>query len=352
MVDGFIQAFGLLVLLLAGALTWLVWHWRARLRLWHHFGLVASVHRFPGRIRLRPLPEFRWLKGERAPQRVQAFHAAGFADVGGFAVDELPHARLFVLHHPALGFFGLVHECGELGTWSDVLAFRPDECQPVLASSILKQSYLYLLPGDPKIHRPAAAEADLVNAVQQASSGPVQSGPATASEFQARFEDAFALAVDRRLLEPLEDYELRRLLRDRNSCLADDDGLAGTEFALLKRLLPAAINNELRLACSAQFLRETTLPASDWHQARERLAVIHDRTPLDELAGRLVHGVCWTSAWRKRLRRARRLRGSPREVFARLNALLPPWERYKKIGEVNRPVPADIYRAPLEGQRS
>ena len=350
MFDGFLQAFGLLALLLGAGVLWVVWHWKRRLKRWYHYNLAASINRFPGRICLRPLAEFRWLKGERAAQRVRAFHEAGFEDLGGFAIDELPDARLFALRHPGSHWIALVHEQDELGTWSDVLAFKPDEPQPILVSSILKRAHLYLLPGDPKIHRPAAAEAELVEAARQAAGREPIVAPVTAEEFQARFEQAFAASVDGRLLQPLEDFEIRRLVKDRSAGATEE--LDDTEFTALKALLPEVINNELRLVCSAQFLRETTLAASDWKQARDRLAVIHDRTPLHELAGRLVYGVSWTRQLKKQLRQTRRQRGTPRELFARLNAVLPPWERYKKIGEVNHPVPADIYRAPLESESS
>src|SRR5689334_2663634 len=156
MFDGFLQAFGLLALLLGGAVLWVIWQWKTRLKRWVHYGLAASINRFPGRIRLRPLGEFRWLKGDRAAQRVRVWHDLGFEDLGGFAIDELPDARLFALRHPTTHVLAIVHEQDELGTWSDALVFKPGEAQPILASSILKRAHLFLLPGDPKLHRPTA----------------------------------------------------------------------------------------------------------------------------------------------------------------------------------------------------
>jgi hypothetical protein len=101
------------------------------------------------------------------------------------------------------------------------------------------------------------------------------------------------------------------------------------------------------LACGAQFLIETTLPAAEWQQATERLAVLHDRTPVRRLAGKWIYGVFLTAEMNRRLRQAKST-GAPRADFARLNHELPAWVRYKKIGEVSRPVIADIYRAPVE----
>src|SRR5262245_48800367 len=125
MFDGLFQAIGLLVLLMLGAGLWVFWYFRHRLAHWRHYGVAASINRFPGRVFLRRLEDFRWLKGDRAVQRVNAFHEAGFEDLAGFAIDELPGARLFVLRHARSGMIGLVHEQDELGTWSDVMLFKP-----------------------------------------------------------------------------------------------------------------------------------------------------------------------------------------------------------------------------------
>jgi len=105
----------------------------------------------------------------------------------------------------------------------------------------------------------------------------------------------------------------------------------------------------LRVVCGAQFLREVFLPASEWQQARGRLLVVHDRTALSELAGRLIFGAFQTKHMRELLRQIKAA-GSPREIFEKINSRLPAWQRYKKLGHVRRPIPADIYRAPLESK--
>jgi len=347
MFDGLLQAIGLLVLFMAGAGFWVFLYCKRRLERWRYYGVAASINRFPGRVFLRRLEEFRWLKGERAGQRVKTFQQAGFEDLGGFAVHELPGARLFALRQASSGMIAVVHEQDELGTWSDVMLFKPSEPQPIVASSLLKRAHFHLLPGDPKLFEPGGTVEQLCEAVGKAAGRGIVGELLTAEGFQSRFEQAFALAVDARLLQPLEDYELRRLVRERGEC---GEGMEESEFDSIKRALPVAINNELRLVCVAQFLRETTLAAVDWQRARDRIAVIHDRTPLHELAGRMIYGVFWTKRVRQRLRRFGRHRGAPRQLFAELNGTLPPWDRYKKIGEVSRPIPADIYRAPLESE--
>lgn len=335
----------LAVLLLAGG-GWLFWFYKRKIKRWYAFTIAESLHAFPGRVTLRRQAEFTWHKGDRGAQRVAAFRELGFEEVAGYSVDELPCARIFALRHAGTGLIGLVHENQELGTWSDVAFFRKGQTQPVLASSILKAAHFFLLPGDPKIHVADAAPRELGAAVQRALEPNERSESVTLETFPALFEAAFAAATDARLLGHLEDYELRRLLLDKGHYT--EEMLNEREFKLVKELLPKAVGNQLRAACAAQFIREATLPTQEWQQARDRLLVVHDRTPVWGLAERFLHGAFKTKDMRALLRKIRVVTEPPREVFAKLNSRLPAWQRYKKLGEVTRPVAADIYRAPLE----
>ena len=342
--DPLLDTLGLLVLAVVGSVLGSFFLLRARVRGEFAYHRAAGIHRFPQRLSLRRMEPFAWRKQSRGPARVEAFHALGFEALAGFTVDEIRGARLFSLQHPATGLMGLVNEHEQLGTWSDVLVFQRGERQPILASSILKHVHFFLLPGSPKIHKRDAAEQELMAAVLTAA-GRAVPRKLTTDEFARLYEDAFADAIDQRLLEPLEDGGLRRLLREQNQTCCGEQ-LTDEEFARIKSQYPAAVANELRLVCAMQFLRETALPASQWQEARERVLVIHDRTPLRELARRRIYGAYLTSGLKKRLRRHANSK-PPRQDFAEFNATQPPWERYKKLGQVTRPVPADIYCAPI-----
>jgi hypothetical protein len=340
-----LSIFGFLSALILAGILGVVWLYWTRIKRSYLYGLAASINRFPNRIRLLPQTTFNWKKPGRAEQRVAEFRATGFADLGGYLVEELSNARVFALQHPGSGLIGMVFESDELGTWSDALLFMPDLCQPILASSLLKQGQLRLLPGDPKIHKPEATVVQLCEAITAAAPPVPAPEPVTRDNFPARYEEAFAGATDARLMQSLEDHELRRLVMERGQPCCGE--ITEKEFLKIKRLLPLAVENELRLACGVQFLRDTKMAASEWQQATQRLLIIHDRTGLPRLSGRLIYGVFLTKRLRQRLKKARHRR-PPRPAFAELNDMLPAWERYKKLGEVTRPVAADIYCAPVD----
>jgi hypothetical protein len=189
----------------------------------------------------------------------------------------------------------------------------------------------------------------LVAAVEKAVPGGARAVQLTLDNAAQLIEEAYAAAVDARLLEPLADYEIRRLLKEQ--CASDDDD--EQDDAALQRLkeqIPLVIANELRLACRDQFLRQGNISAREWQQAKDHLLVIHDQTPLHELGRRMDNGAFCVPELKPRLQASAKKPGTPRVKFAELNAALPPWERYRKLGEVARPVAADIYCAPAQRQ--
>lgn len=343
-----------LAVFLALLVAWGVRVVKSKFRRLYYFSLASSLNQGHHRVRLQRVESLVWAKPERSSRRVAEFQSSGFEPVAGYDLPDNSGSRMFALYHPVQYLVGVVNESTTLGTWSDVILFPADGSQPALATSLLKRFYLHLLPGNPQIHKPDAPVTDLIAAVLATGSRPralVPDAPGSkplAELFAAAYEQAFADAVDERLLAKFEDFEIRRLLKDRTSRCGGE--LSDRDLAGVKSVLPLAQGNNLRLACKAQFLRETDLPAVEWQKAAPRLLVVHDRTPVLELSRKLLGGIYLTKEMKKGLRKARNT-GHPRADFAAHNEKLPAWQRYKKIGEVQRPVPADIYRAPIEREQ-
>ena len=172
-----------------------------------------------------------------------------------------------------------------------------------------------------------------------------------AANFAAEYESAFARNADQRLLEPVEDFELRQMLREMELATpcGDEEGceLSEKEFAAVKHSYRTVISKQLASACALDFVR-TGLSASEWQRSRNSLLVIHDHTPLTELTRRSTSEACVTPELKKKIKSAPGSQ-SPRSHFVRINSSLPIKDRYQKLGTVEKPVPADIYRAPLKG---
>ncbi len=323
-----------------------VWFWRYKIRRLYGWGLAASILPAPARLQLVPGASERSRKEERVAQRQAAFREMGFVDFGVLDVSNVPGLRLFVLRHAPTGMVAMVEERDCTGTWSDVMQFDSAGADVILASNAHRHFHFYFLPGERKMHKPDVPERELVDAVLAAEHPPSNPPPLTFEQFIPILERAYARRMDALLLDGFEDSDIRRLLRDAGNNGPQEE-LSPNDFKQLKSSLQDLADNGLRAACASEFARTNSLPAAEWHRSRDRLLVIHDRTPLPLLKRRFTLEAFLTDALKRSLPRRSGGGLSPREAFAALNASLPPAQRYKQLGRVDNPVVADIYRAPL-----
>jgi hypothetical protein len=331
----------LVIALLAGAA---VWFWRCKIQRLYGWSLAASILAAPPRLQLTPSSSDRSRKEERVAQRQAALRELGFTGLGALDVTNVPGLRLFVLHHPPTGMVAMVEERDCTGTWSDVMRFDPAG-EVILASNAHRHFHFYFLPGERRMQKPDAPERELVEAVLAAERPLENPPPITLEQFIPLLERAYARRMDSLLLDGFDDADIRRLLRDAGN--APEEEISPDDLAQIKRSLQELAYNGLRTACASEFARSNALPAAEWHRSRDRLLVIHDRTPLPLLKRRFILEAFLTDTLRRSLPRSSGAKLPPREAFAKLNAALPVAQRYKRLGQVDGPVAADIYRAPL-----
>lgn len=334
----------LAVAALVGGVLGAWWLWRTKIKRTYLFSFGTMILPAPGRITLQRLAKSDPLANGRVEKRAEAFRELGFENIATYSLSELSGAKLHVLSQPASGLVALVHEHSCVGTWSDVMRFSSAAEPPILASNILKYAHFQCLPGDPKWHHPDASEAELVRVLQSMRTHTGAAQTIDAQSFPRLCERAYAEAADERFRNLPTENEIRRLIKD----VSPEAELSDADIAALHRLLPEWIANDQRVSCLRDFVNEGGISAREWQQARERILVVHDHTRLPSLNSRLICGAFRTEELKRRLKKAR-AHSTPREEFAELNAALPASERYKKIGSVHKPVPADIYRAPLPG---
>jgi len=345
--DVLLQILATLTITATVLVVMVVWFYWTRIKRWCGSARVHDILHLPARLTLGRRVGLKPAKLDRTEPRMAAFREMGFEELGAFAVENAPGGRLFAFTHPGTGLIGTVEERDCAGTWSDVLLPEPND-EFVMASNAHSHFHFFFLPGDRKVHKPRATERELVQAALEARSPNAISQPMTAERFVAICEKAYARHMDRLLLEGLADCDLRRLLKARNSEHAED--FSEEEFIWLKEGLREATENLLRAACAVEWMRAASPPAFACQQARGRLLVIHDRTALRLLRRRRICEAFLTRNKKHLLDQRPRSSETPRATFARLNASLPARDRYKKLGEVTQPLPADIYQAPLVGQ--
>lgn len=109
---------------------------------------------------------------------------------------------------------------------------------------------------------------------------------------------------------------------------------------------------ELENQVTEAFLQSTTLSALEWERIRDRVVLIYDGLGEDDLNMIIDEWIEPDERFEERFEAALRdlaARGEgfqPRAAFEALNTRLRNRQRFKRLGSMTEPVPADIYVAP------
>lgn len=354
----FLQLLGILFLLVLVLIFGAYLLWLRQLRRFVHLadalnGDEQMPMALPPRIKLQAL-EPGTSDAEFEPEAtalIEQFLALGFASCGRYVLGELYGVRLEGLCDPARRLWGVVYQHAAAGVFCDVVArFEPTGL--VTVTTAPHGAELEVPPGHEKVHLHDAAPSELVAAMaaQLAGRSPAAVSPAG---FTAGFEAAWADEMDWRNLRGFAtDDEIRRTM-------APDGGpVDEAVVAELRRQYDRASAVALSDAARAEYLASTSFSGAEWQQLHGRLVVIHDRLPravladtfaewleLGEEAGPDEDDPRSVDRFLARWGGGANLSDSPRHWFASANAALAASERFHKLGEVTKPLPADIYAA-------
>jgi hypothetical protein len=137
----------------------------------------------------------------------------------------------------------------------------------------------------------------------------------------------------------------------------EDRTIAAVRAKLLRRAL-----HELDLSLRERFLERSGLSDEERERLEARLVIVHDGLPLGWLAEVFLpqiddafhaEAAAEASGLHDEWLDGRAKESSPawqelpsRQAFAAFNGGLGECDRYVKLGELDRPVPADVYAAP------
>jgi hypothetical protein len=347
-VSAFLQFVGGMVLavgavLLVG-LAILVFRSRTALRRAMRAAALADAPITPARITLVPAAEIAFRDRERCEADRTALRAAGYRDLGGFHIREMPGVRLAALHHPERHAFAVLYDHDQVGAFCDLYLPLPAD-GAITVSSAPTGGELDPVPGQIKRFLPGRPIAELLARfdAETADDEPRRVAPA---DFAAEFEHSYAKEMDWRNARggPTEE-EARRIAQRMPEAVSDED------IAMVREHMAATAAAQLEEACLEQFLSNTHLSPMQWEKIREQVCVVHARMTSRDAGQLFLSSLGGDGAAEPQQAldaEAERLAAEttdPREVFARLNERLTGI-RYVKLGEVAEPVAADVYRAP------
>ncbi|MCY3021542.1 MAG: hypothetical protein NTW87_21215 [Planctomycetota bacterium] len=186
------------------------------------------------------------------------------------------------------------------------------------------------------VYRPGASAASLLDDfLAERPQGELE--PVVADQFAATFENSYAEEMDwRNSRGGTTEDEIRRVAAATG--MKPSDEAVKLTHSEMSRQATASLDETLR----ERFLAQTQIAAADWERIRERLVFIHDTLTAEMVLEQY-------NAWCEPEERAEALPEgclSPRAGFARLNDGRPESRRFRKLGEVAEPVPADVYAVP------
>ena len=106
---------------------------------------------------------------------------------------------------------------------------------------------------------------------------------------------------------------------------------------------------EAECALRDRFLDQATLGAKEWNEMQDDVLFVHDALSADEVVERFGDELDLDDddACESFMEEAQRVAGvdTPRRAFAELASRAPGTRRLERVGSVDGPLPADVYRA-------
>jgi hypothetical protein len=299
--------------------------------------LSSSFGPQPATIHLEGPTSVEWAKGAEVRALADALPALGFHDAGQYSVEELPGLNVWPFVNPSESAYAVVYEHPAGPVWMDFVT-RYEDGTSLTTTSTSEGADLDHRPGHEKDYGPGLSPAQLHQRhLSRRAAGPM--APASAGAFQGAFERAYAeeMAWRNGRGGPTE-REIRAIAARQGRTMTDE------EVEEARKVMAAQAMDGLDEALRERFTETADLPPREWERVRDSLVFVHDKLTAELLDERVRD---WIDEDDDGGSLPTVPDGVPARVaFAKFNASLPRAKRFEKIGEVDRPVAADVYRAP------
>ncbi len=364
----FLQILGIIFLIILAVLGLYFFVFMRALRRIKKGSQINSVYggidgmEIPARIELIRVSEPEWTNPVHIESLFNEITRQGFKPLGTYIAPNAPSSEQYqFLLHPILGgtLAGFVsdkdgltvvlHEHPSFGIWAETF-WKYTSGKLFTASNAKHTEHLDAPPKHPKIFLKEASVFKLIVSIRnQRKAEPYET--VTQDSFPKLIQSFYAEEMDwRNTRGYLTETELQRL------ATAADIQLSRQDLELAHLLALESANEGLSEACRDTFIKTTTLSVAEWETIREQLVIIHERMSAGEAANFLEQSI-WAceniedDTLENEIEALEELdveTTAIRQAFADINIKLPHEVQFKKLGEVNKPVGADIYLSPPE----
>ncbi|WP_143301482.1 hypothetical protein [Candidatus Entotheonella palauensis] len=284
-----------------------------------------------------------WTQHSALTTTLSELRAMGFQPAGTYDVLEMPHLHLVGMVHPEDYLYAAVYILPENQIWTDLCSEQIGG-ESLTVSNVETGDTLDRIPGRRQISDPAWGISELYDCIKaERGEGPFKD--VEAADFKSEFEQAYAVEMDWRNSRggvPTWE-EFLRIAKQTNTTFTDEElQTAYYETVYQKGVL--RLNDE----CVATFCTETTLSVPEWEAVRDTCFAMHEHVPNSHLADFIADHLCNLDDDRiEQLKEVINPALPAIENFDRFNDMLPEHLQAIKLGDVEIPVQAEIFAAPL-----
>jgi hypothetical protein len=298
-----------------------------------------AATRTPSRIHLERVLNPDWSDEETFESRSAPLASLGFEPVGAFSVAELAGLQLAAWVHPRERVTAVVYEHPQASIWLDFYSHHEDGTR-VTFSNTSQGTGVDHAPGHDSRRFPGL-EATQLYARFVAERPNKPRVPMPADEFAKRFEKTYADEMDWRNSRGGPTLaEIRAVTAKRG--IPEDENLVLATRALMHEQALDALNESI----IEHYLEQSRIPAAEWMELSDRVLIVHDGLDADRLQSSIGDLLSTDEEDDETPDLGQYGASSLRSAFLAFNEARPAARRFRRMGQVDTPVAADLYVAP------
>lgn len=295
---------------------------------------LSSSGSTPARIHLFEQKNLDWKDKQLHQKNDQEMLSLGFQSVGNYGIREMPALKMSAYVKAREGMIGVLYEMQPVGFWCDVVKYHNDGTS-ITASSTARGQQLKHRPGHEKIRSAGAGPSKLYSLIRQASNTGPRDIQANSDEFKKLFEKAYADETDWRnsIGGPTED-EIRAIAKASGRTPPDN------VIAMTLDIQRNKAATGLIVAFAENYREKHDLSEQAWEDVRANILFVHDNLTQD-----MCRGILGEAGLTELTEDQNNLLSSlpPREAVRTILTLLDAGETLRKIDELDKPLPVDVY---------
>lgn len=268
---------------------------------------------------------------------VKELGGMGFAPAGMYSIEEMPGFTIAAMIKHDDNICAVAYHNPDLGTWVDLWGKYGEETS-LTVSTAPAGGELDQMPGHKKIFLKGATVAEAWKKFVDGKAGDfLEISP---GQFKRIYEESYAEDMDwRQERGGATIEEIRRIADNMEGDFTDE------EVELARRQIELQASQRLEEECIRQYLEVSGMSALKWQEMSEDVFAVHEKmsgTEVFELFFDMIH---MNDEQMDRIEDMAKEGRSSLEMADQVMLIIPTGRLYEKLGEVDKPVSAYIFRA-------